>query len=313
MSYLPSDPSSPDSSNSSSSPLHPPLAMSPPSSIEVILVEDSSNDQTSGIPQQTNPSSVLQEHSSEIETVDDSDEHTQGQISTVDGHQFLHDMAIDSDEEADPDPVEDPFLEFEQQMANYLENELEPMELPPPAYNIDEVKLTIDTILTEALPFFVTGAPAMMVPPNHPLGEYPLTHSQITALTSLNRTVARRHLAIQFIIQHLSFPTLILLQLVHDNEAWINTHERTRLVLCLLIGFLAYHWDDEYVFDFLHFTSAGNVLAVNFVLSNAEHRPLSPNIAHIGTMMGTHFNFTLLSVFSRMAPGDMPPAHLLPQ
>lgn len=206
-------------------------------------------------------------------------------------------IEIVSDDEIDADP----FLAFENELAAELEDDMMgQIDLPLPAYHLHQITPMVEEILNESLSFFVSGAPAYVVPVFHPLANYPLTHCQIIAIASLELTVPTRGAAIEFILYNLSFSTLVLLQLVLDDQVVLDAEERSRLVLTLLVGFLAFHWEDDIVFDLIHFTSSANVRAARYIHRHPEERGLRADLVSLETAIGSTFNFSLLSPFYRM-------------
>lgn len=198
----------------------------------------------------------------------------------------------------------------EEQQVGEVEPYVDPNhELPnfhfvvPPAYDIHAVSSVIGSILDQSLAYFVSGAPAYLVSHHHPLSRHPLTQPQILALTTLQITQSARSRCIRYIIRMMSYSTLITLQLIADHEIWLINRERTRLVLCVIIGFLAFHWHDDYRFDLFHFTQFGNLLAAEHVsTSEPGSRPLHSSLVHFGTLIGVDFDFAHIAVFHFMGP-----------
>lgn len=211
---------------------------------------------------------------------------------------------------ADSSDSESIIEEVEEEIVNDLDHEIQnngnPVNqiavIPPPPYNVNDVTLIIRRILRESLSFFVTGAPRFLVAPNHPLAGYPLQPQNNAQLASLNQSSVVRPLAVVYIISVLEHDTLIQLQMIHDQETYLNRNTRTRLVICVIIGFLAYHWVDDYRFDFYQFTGRGNILAAEFVHSSGlGTRNLNPALADLVAVNGYRFDFSHLSIFSYMA------------
>lgn len=163
----------------------------------------------------------------------------------------------------------------------------------------------INTILEQAFPSFITGS-RLFLPSSSSDGPVPdLTHGQFESLLAFVRTRRRRRAALGSILARLTHSTRYILQAVRRQEISLVAHQRTDLVLCLLVGFLAYHVDDDDFSLYTEYTCPANVESARLVhQQHPEARVLSPSLVYRETADGGTFDFSRLDIFIRRTKAE---------
>lgn len=158
-----------------------------------------------------------------------------------------------------------------------------------------------DEIIETAGPLFITG-------PTHYPGcrelsyrEPYYTESSIHHLRNFVGARRSRIECILWILPHLPLPIWNLMDDVFNQRAILSPTERTKLVICILVGFISFYSETEVASSFFSQTCANNVFIAWAIRKSPWNTPnLHPDVVYLTNNTGLVFDFSSLTIFDFM-------------
>ena len=168
-----------------------------------------------------------------------------------------------------------------------------------PAYNQHYAVAIIDDILEAAGPHFLTGHQRFFRGVGSVSGP-PFSAEDMKRLSTFVRTRDDRDRMLPYIFERLPDETRVILHQVYTNDAILSDEDRTRLVLVIMIGMMAYYNDCNMRLEVRRATNISNVLFAGEVArADPATRPLDMRRVSLLTPAGPRIphDFSRIAAF----------------
>ena len=168
-----------------------------------------------------------------------------------------------------------------------------------PAYNQHYVVAIIDDVLESAGPHFLTGHPRFFRGAGS-ISSTPFSADDLKRLGTFIRTRDDRDRMLPYIYDRLPDETRLVLHQIYTSDAVLSDEERTRLVLVIMIGMMAFYNDTAFRLDLRNATNISNVLfATEVAAADPATRPLDVRRVSLLTPAGPRIphDFSRAAVF----------------
>lgn len=169
----------------------------------------------------------------------------------------------------------------------------------------------INTIIESAGPYFLTQSPRFLVPMDQVHNQPRFTVNQFAALISFVVSREDRPACIHYIQRHLCAQTRGLLLRVAQGKPVRGPLVRSRLVVCVMVGWMSFYHDRTCRLAHRFVTSLENVLYAEEIRHAIVPGQLTLHRVSLDTQSGHVFRFDNLPLFvDDQRPSDSPPVFM---
>ena len=166
-----------------------------------------------------------------------------------------------------------------------------------PSYNQHYVVSILDDIVESAGPYFITGHQRFYRGSGSVSGP-PFSTEDLSRLSTFIRTRDDRDRLLMYIFDRTSEETRLILHQIYTCDAILSNEQRTRLVLAVMVGMMAYYNDRAMRLELRRASNIANVLyAVEVAASDPSTRPLRTERVSLLTPAGPAYDFSNIAVF----------------
>ena len=178
-----------------------------------------------------------------------------------------------------------------------------PSTPPATVYNEEVVKTLINTIIETGGPSFFTGHARFPSSPDD-IPEEPAPLFKANDMLVIYLLVASRNdreAALAYIYSRLPDHERLLFQQVANHQVFLSFEDRTRLVLLVFLGFMAFYHTRPFSQDLRQYVSLQNVLTVMEIsVEPPNTRGLTMDRVSVKAPSGKDMNYGRLAIFHYM-------------
>lgn len=193
------------------------------------------------------------------------------------------------------------------QVMAYAEAHMEVVRLE--GLSEQKIYYVIFDIMSTAAHLFAAGLQPYCPEPGEQYGDFRVDPQKGWRIYQCSLVTSDMHNLIFYIIGHLHYEALSVLEAISEKSVFLDDDQRNRLVVCVMTGAIAFLRNTRYSTALTDVTVESNVnLAIELTRGPPQSHSLHPNMVSLGTRL-PNFNFAFhrLSIFRFMgAVSSMP-------